>query len=53
MFGSIYWGEESIRFWDNSIQNILLAYRILKNAGGYENELEKIAMLFLEQRKDG
>jgi len=53
MFGSIYWGEESIRFWDNSIQNTLLAYRILKNAGGYENELEKIALYFLEQRKDG
>lgn len=53
MFGSIYWGEESIRFWDNSIQNTLLAYRIFKNAGGYENELEKIALYFLEQRKDG
>ncbi|MFN0257687.1 alpha-2-macroglobulin family protein [Pedobacter ureilyticus] len=53
MFGSIYWGEENIRFWDNSIQNTLLAYRILKNAGGYENELEKIALYFLEQRKDG
>ena len=53
MFGSIYWGEESIRFWDNSIQNTILAYRILKNAGGYDNELEKIALYFLEQRKDG
>ena len=53
MFGSIYWGEENIRFWDNSIQNTLLAYRILKNAGGYDNELEKIALYFLEQRKDG
>ncbi|SOD12206.1 alpha-2-macroglobulin family protein [Pedobacter xixiisoli] len=53
MFGSIYWGEENIRFWDNSIQNTLLAYRILKNAGGYENELDKIALYFLEQRKDG
>lgn len=53
MFGSIYWGEESIRFWDNSIQNTLMAYRILKNAGGHENELQKIAMYFLEQRKDG
>ncbi|MDQ8006579.1 MAG: alpha-2-macroglobulin family protein [Pedobacter sp.] len=53
MFGSIYWGEENIRFWDNSIQNTLLAYRILKNAGGYENELEKIALYFLEQRKNG
>jgi len=53
MFGSIYWGEENIRFWDNSIQNTLLAYKILRNAGGYENELEQISLYFLEQRKDG
>ncbi|WP_167459447.1 alpha-2-macroglobulin family protein [Pedobacter jejuensis] len=53
MFGSIYWGEENIRFWDNSIENTLLAYKILRNAGGYENELEKITLYFLEQRKDG
>lgn len=53
MFGGSYWGEENVRFWDNSIQNTLLAYRILKNVGGYENELEKIALYFLEQRKDG
>ncbi|RYG07862.1 MAG: hypothetical protein EOO07_26630, partial [Chitinophagaceae bacterium] len=51
MFGSIYWGEESIRFWDNSIQSTLLAYKILERAGGYETELEKIALYFLEQRK--
>ncbi|MET4080173.1 TonB-dependent SusC/RagA subfamily outer membrane receptor [Pedobacter sp. UYP30] len=53
MFGNSYWGEESERFWDNSIQNTLLAYRILKNAGGYQKELEKITLYFLEQRKDG
>jgi TonB-dependent SusC/RagA subfamily outer membrane receptor len=53
MFGNIYWGTESIRFWDNSIQNTLMAYKVLKNAGGHERELEKIALYFLEQRKDG
>jgi len=53
MFGSLYWGDENIRFWDNSIQNTLLAYKILRNAGGYKNELEKISLYFLEQRKDG
>ncbi|TCD08505.1 hypothetical protein EZ449_11720 [Pedobacter frigidisoli] len=53
MFGNIYWGEESIRFWDNSIQNTLLAYKVLKNAGNNKNELEKIALYFLEQRRDG
>ncbi|WP_293307896.1 carboxypeptidase-like regulatory domain-containing protein [Pedobacter sp. UBA5917] len=53
MFGNIYWGNGGIRFWDNSIQNTLLAYKLLKNAGGHEHELEKIALYFLEQRKDG
>lgn len=53
MFGNIYWGNESYRFWDNSIQNTLMVYKILKNAGGHAAELEKIALYFLEQRKDG
>ncbi|MEE1944929.1 alpha-2-macroglobulin family protein [Pedobacter sp. KR3-3] len=53
MFGNYYWGEENNRFWDNSIQNTLLAYEILKAAGGHANELEKIQLYFLEQRKNG
>ena len=53
MFGNIYWGDQNTRFWDNSIQNTLTAYKILKKAGGFEKELEKIALYFLEQRKDG
>ena len=53
MFGNIYWGTENTRFWDNSIQNTLMAYKVLKNAGGHAAELDKIALYFLEQRKDG
>jgi len=53
MFGSSYWGEANRNFWDNSIQNTLLAYQILKGKGGYENELDGIGRYFLEQRKDG
>lgn len=53
MFGSIYWGDQSNRFWDNSIQNTLLAYQLLKADGHYKNELERIHRYFLEQRKDG
>lgn len=53
MFGNIYWGENGSRFWDNSIQNTLLAYQILKANGGYKNELDRIQRYFLEQRKDG
>jgi TonB-dependent SusC/RagA subfamily outer membrane receptor len=53
MFGAVYWGDQSYRFWDNSIQNTLLMYKILKRQGGYDAELEKIVLYFLEQRKDG
>lgn len=53
MFGGSYWGEANQRFWDNSIQNTLLAYQILKANGGYRTALDKIARYFLEQRKDG
>ncbi|WP_199137422.1 carboxypeptidase-like regulatory domain-containing protein [Pedobacter sp. ASV12] len=53
MFGNFYWGEENHRFWNNSIQNTLLAYQILKADGGHTNELEKIQLYFLEQRKNG
>lgn len=53
MFGGVYWGEESYYFWNNSIQNTLLVYRILKAAGGHEAVLTKIRQYFLEQRRDG
>jgi TonB-dependent SusC/RagA subfamily outer membrane receptor len=53
MFGNVYWGEANSFFWDNSIQNTLLAYQILKANGGYRTALDKIARYFLEQRKDG
>jgi uncharacterized protein YfaS (alpha-2-macroglobulin family) len=53
MFGNSYWGEEGNRFWDNSIQNTLLAYQILKASGGYRDELDRIQRYFLEQRRDG
>jgi hypothetical protein len=53
LFGNIYWGEPGTNFWDNSIQNTLLAYQILKEKGGYKNELDHIIQYFLEQRKDG
>ncbi|SDD62688.1 alpha-2-macroglobulin family protein [Niabella drilacis] len=53
MFGGMYWGEEGWRFWNNSIQNTLLMYRILRRSGGYSPELGRIRQYFLEQRKDG
>ena len=53
LFGNSYWGELNNSFWDNSIQNTLLAYQILKIKGGYQSELQSIIRYFLEQRKDG
>lgn len=53
MFGGMYWGEEGWLFWNNSIQNTLLMYRILRRAGGYNAELSRIRQYFLEQRKGG
>lgn len=53
MFGNIYYGEDGYRFFDNSIQNTLLMYRMMKRAGGYETPLKKIRQYFLEKRKDG
>lgn len=53
LFGGIYWGEEGWRFWNNSVQNTLMMYRILRRAGGHSRELSQIRQYFLEQRKDG
>ncbi|MEP6613916.1 MAG: alpha-2-macroglobulin family protein, partial [Mucilaginibacter sp.] len=53
MFGNIYWGEESYRFFDNSIQLSVLAYKIIKNEGRHNTLLPKIQGYFLEQRREG
>ncbi len=53
MFGGLYWGEERYHFWNNSIQNTLMAYRILKAGGGHDRELARIRQYFLEQRRNG
>ncbi|WP_129714525.1 carboxypeptidase-like regulatory domain-containing protein [Pedobacter sp. SYP-B3415] len=53
MFGGIYWGNAGHHFFDNSIQNTLLVYKMLKLQGGREAELQKIRQYFLEQRRDG
>jgi len=53
IFGNLYWGEEGQVFFDNSIQNSLLVYRILRSKGGHEATLSKIRNYFLEKRKDG
>lgn len=53
MFGNMYFGDKSYRFFDNSIQNSLLAYEIIKAEGKHPEWLQKIRNYFLEQRGDG
>ncbi|HEY0609774.1 MAG TPA: alpha-2-macroglobulin family protein, partial [Chitinophaga sp.] len=53
VFGNTYWGKESYYFFYNSIQLTLCMYCILRNAGGYDDLLQKIRGYFLEQRKTG
>jgi TonB-dependent SusC/RagA subfamily outer membrane receptor len=53
MMGNIYWGEERYRFFDNSIQNTLSMYRLLKRTSNQDDLLKRIRFYFLEKRKDG
>lgn len=53
LFGNVYWGEDSYRFFDNSIQLSILAYKILKIEGKHSDLLTKIRGYFLEQRRLG
>ena len=61
MLGSMFWGDEkensySYRYcspYINNIENTLMAYKILKNIGNHETELEKIRNYFFERRSSG
>lgn len=53
MFGNLYWGDEEYHFFNNSIQNTLAMYYLLKEAGNQDALLKKIRYYFLEKRKDG
>jgi TonB-dependent SusC/RagA subfamily outer membrane receptor len=52
MFGNLYWGDDSYRFFDNSIQLSLLAYQLFANEGKHPQVLSKIRGFLLEQRKN-
>ncbi|QEC79439.1 alpha-2-macroglobulin family protein [Mucilaginibacter ginsenosidivorax] len=53
LFGNIYWGDDSYRFFDNSIQLSILAYHIIKAEGKHPELLRRIQGYFLEQRSHG
>ncbi|MFL5811925.1 MAG: alpha-2-macroglobulin family protein, partial [Flavisolibacter sp.] len=50
-FGNVYWGEEGYRFFDNSIQNTLIVYRLLRAQQASADLLQQIRNYFLEKRK--
>lgn len=53
MLGSIYWTENFMLPNINAAENTLVAYRILRETGGYDKELEMIRNYFFEIRKNG
>ncbi|WP_298648955.1 carboxypeptidase-like regulatory domain-containing protein [uncultured Proteiniphilum sp.] len=62
MLGSVYWGEKEKEGIPpghfmlpnvNNTENTLAAYRILRETGGYDEQLEKIRNYFFEIRKSG
>ncbi len=53
LFGNVYWGDNSYRFFDNSMQLSVLAYKIIKNDGKHPEIFNKIRGYFLEQRGHG
>lgn len=61
MLGSIYWSEKEKEIYPrhfmlpdiNNTHNTLVAYRILREVGGHDKELEKIRNYFFEIRKNG
>ncbi len=53
LFGNVYWGEDGYRFFDNSVQLTIMAYRIFKNEDKHPEILEKIRGYLLEQRHNG
>jgi TonB-dependent SusC/RagA subfamily outer membrane receptor len=53
MMGNIYWGDEGYDLLNNSVNNTISIYKMMKASGGYESELAKIRNYFFEKRRDG
>ncbi|SIT82388.1 carboxypeptidase-like regulatory domain-containing protein [Pontibacter indicus] len=51
--GGLHWGENRYSLFNNHISNTLLAYNILKAAGGREQELARIRAYLLSERRNG
>ncbi|WP_299708314.1 carboxypeptidase-like regulatory domain-containing protein [uncultured Pontibacter sp.] len=51
--GGLHWGENRYSLFNNHISNTLLAYDILKAAGGHEQELASIRAFLLGERRNG
>lgn len=53
MLGGAYWGEQKFSLYNSSVSNTLLAYQILRSAGGHERELRQIRNWLLQERRSG
>ncbi len=54
LFGNVFYRDEKNKqtLTDSDIQNTLVAYRILKNAGGHDTTLSKIRLYLLETKQN-
>ncbi|HTE24196.1 alpha-2-macroglobulin family protein [Flavitalea sp.] len=53
MMGNIYWGNEGYYLLDNSVNNTISIYKMMRASGGYERDLAKVRNYFFEKRRDG
>jgi hypothetical protein len=49
LFGGLYWGEDGNHVRDNYSTITALVYRILKDEGKYDSELNKVRLFFMEK----
>lgn len=53
MLGNVYWGHEDYRWYSNSMATTVLAFRVLSEQGGYDQELRGMIGYFIDRRAGG
>ncbi|MEO8710822.1 MAG: carboxypeptidase-like regulatory domain-containing protein [Parafilimonas sp.] len=53
MLGSIHWGEENYRWYNDDKASTVIAFEVLQNEKIYDAQLKGIVQYFLEQRRHG
>jgi uncharacterized protein YfaS (alpha-2-macroglobulin family) len=53
MLGSLHWGEENYRWYGDANATTTIAFEVLQQEKGHDNELDGIIQYFLAERKQG